>query len=57
MLIKKKVRRCKKKNCDNIIREYNKRGVCSNCQKDSFWKTKYDKLKKEFNLLKKKVGK
>lgn len=38
--------------CGKLIAEWNKSGVCSNCQRSFSWRDDYNKLKKEFERYK-----
>jgi len=40
------VKRCKK--CDKPLRDFNKSGVCSNCNKKDKWIDRYEQLEKEY---------
>jgi len=57
------VKRCKK--CGKPLRDFNKSGICTNCNRiilqkkkkvrkiyDNVWKEKYEKLRKEFERYK-----
>ena len=51
----KPARRCKTKGCDNLIRSYNKTGVCTNCQKYVFWDKEIVKRDEKIRQLKKQM--
>ncbi len=43
---KESVKKCK--DCNKLLRHWNKSGYCSVCYNRSIWKTRYDELKAEF---------
>jgi len=36
------------RHCKRLLADWNRSGVCSNCQRGDIWRLKYDELKKEF---------